>query len=534
MHRRITHLLTLVALATLMGALCVRAQESSGRTPAEGVMVFFPFDDHSLPWRDNLKVTMRQPVKYADNPVLRAGAPGSVDDIGAILYGTVILERGKLRMWYLAWPQPDGRIAGDAEFLKTYRPIGYAESTDGIHWTKPTLNLVNFRGSRANNLVLVEPASAAYSKTSDFISVLLDESDPDPARRYKMAYITEDAPRRNASTATAVSPDGLRWRLVNDSMISGGHFENTSLVRFQGLYYASGQNLEGWQGNLMDGSPAGRTMTVFFSPDFRTWSPERAFAFYRPAYQRAPITKGQEVHMGAGLWNRGNVILGAYGRWYGETITGKPVRLGGLKMDLGLVVSNDAIHYREPIRDYLLLSRGGPSEWDSEALLQGNAFANMGDKTLIWYSHWYTSLAYPLPLLPAQAEHKPQAIGLATLPRDRFGYFSKLMPAPRTDRRGVVLPAAASVLSQPFTPAPGFRLYANAEHVSPAAALTIELTGVNGESLSGYTAQLSQEGLQSPVVWRSGAVLPSGRPLRLRVTWPLDADPHLYALYVEK
>lgn len=534
MHRRFMSMLALLAPVTLLCAPSARAQESSGRTPAGGVMVFFPFDDHALPWRDNLKVTMRKPVKHAANPVLPAGPPGSVDDIGAILYGTVIQEGGKLRMWYLAWPQPDSRIPGDAEFLKTYRPVGYAESTDGIHWTKPTLNLVNFRGSRANNLVLVEPSSAAYSKTSDFISVLLDESDPDPARRYKMAYITEDAPRRNASTATAVSADGLRWRLVNDDMISGGHFENTSLVRFQGLYYASGQNLEGWNGNLMDGSPAGRTMTVFFSPDFRTWSRERAFAFHRPAYRREPITKGQEVHMGAGLWNRGNVILGVYGRWYGETITGKPVRLGGLKMDLGLVVSNDAIHYREPVRDFLFIERGSPADWDSEALLQGNAFANVGGQTLIWYSHWYTSLAYPLPPLPAQAERKPQAIGLATLPRDRFGYLSKLTPEPRTDRRGIVMPAEASVLSQPFTPSRGFRLYANAEHVSDSAPLTLQLTGIDGQPLPGYTAQLNREGLKTAIVWRSGAALPSGRPLRLRVTWPVQADPHLYALYVDR
>ena len=498
-------------------------------------MVFFPFDDHSIPWRNNLKITMQKPKKHEANPVLRPGQADSVDGIGAILYGTVIQEGKKLRMWYLAWPQPDGRIPGDVEFLKTYRPIGYAESEDGIHWTKPNLNLVTFRGNQKNNLVLVEPPSAAYSKTSDFISVLLDEDDPDPSRRYKMAYITEDAGRRNASTATAVSADGLRWKLVNDDMITGGHFENTSLIRFQGMFYAAGQNLEGWGGNLADGSPAGRTMTVFFSPDFRTWSKERAFGFYRSDYSPMPIAKGQEVHMGAGLWNRGNVILGVYGRWYGDTITGKPVRLGGLKMDLGLVISNDAIHYREPVRNFLFLEHGGESQWDSESLLQGNAFANVGDQTLIWYSHWFTSLTYPLPPLPAHVERKPLAIGLATLPRDRFAYFSKLAPEPRMDRRnGQAIPADASCLSAPFTAAEGFRMYANADLVSIAAPLVVSLHDVNGEPIAGYTAKLTQSGLKMPVAWASGSDLPAGRQIRVKVQWPTGADPHLYALYVDR
>lgn len=526
--------LAFAVLAAHLALLSGFAQESSGRTPEPGKMVFFPFDDQSLPWRNNLKLTLQKPRKHEVNPVLRSGPEGSVDDIGAVLYGTVIQEGRKLRMWYLAWPQPDSRIPGDAELLKTHRPIGYAESEDGIHWIKPDLNLVNFRGNKKNNLVLVEPESAAYSKTSDFISVLLDEADPDPQRRYKMAFITEDAARRNASTATAVSPDGLRWKLVNDDMITGGHFENTSLIRFQGLYYAAGQNLEGWGGNLLDGSPAGRTMTVFFSPDFKTWSAERAFSFYRADHSPAPMAKGQEVHMGAGLWNRGNVILGVYGRWYGDTVTGKPVRLGGLKMDLGFVVSNDAIHYREPVRNFLFLERGGPSQWDSESLLQGNAFANVGDQTLIWYSHWFTSLTYPLPHLPARVERKPQAIGLATLPRDRFGYFSKHNPAPRTDRRGVVFKAEASCLSAPFVADAGFRMYVNADLVSRTAPLTIALTDIEGRPLPGFTAELTAPGLKQALLWKSGPRLPAGRKIRVRVTWPAEADPRLYAIYVER
>ena len=52
--------------------------------------VFFAFDDHSIPWQHNLKVTLVPAQKYAGNPVLRRGVAGSPDFGHAILYGTVI------------------------------------------------------------------------------------------------------------------------------------------------------------------------------------------------------------------------------------------------------------------------------------------------------------------------------------------------------------------------------------------------------------------------------------------------------------
>src|SRR5205814_1100643 len=109
--------------------------------------------------------------------------------------------------------------------------------------------------------------------------------------------------------------------------------------------------------------------TGFFSPDFEHWSGGRALNFFRNRAIAAPESAGQELHMGAGLWNRGNVVVGLYGRWDGETISTEPEKkkitpVFGLKMDLGLVVSNDAIHYREPVQNFLVVPHGGDDEWD--------------------------------------------------------------------------------------------------------------------------------------------------------------------------
>jgi hypothetical protein len=523
------------------------ADASSGKSPPSGDLVLFPLDDYSIPWRENLKLTLEAPQKYPGNPVMKAGPIEGVDGYGTLLYGTVMKQGGKFRMWYLASPRADSRIPGDVErniLTGAYRPVAYAESTDGIHWVRPNLGLVEFRGNKNNNLVLIEPSNEPYANPYDFVAVFYEPEDPNPNQRYKMAYITRDIPKDAASTATAVSPDGIRWKLVNTAMFTKGNFENTSLIKFDGLYYLAGQDIPPADAGLPDGSPAGRVMKIFFSPDFRHWSNGRTLAFYRNGYQPEPTNFGQENHMGAGLWHRGNVILGFYGRWYGDTIITNPKTpmspLKGLKMDLGLAVSNDAIHYREPVRDFIMVHHGAADDWDSEAILEANAFANTETETYIWYSHWYTSRPNRIPALPQQLSetmiHKADSIGLLTMPRDRFGYFSKLLAVSRERRNEHDVKLEASCLTRSMTPSHASQLFANVDEVRPRGALQIAVVDDAERPLAGYTSELSSSSLKARVEWAGKqASLPVGKPFRIKVTWPVGVNnAKLYALYIEQ
>ena len=84
----------------------------------------------------------------------------------------------------------------------------YAESTDGVTWTKPSLGQVEFGGSKANNIVL--------STTSDpNRGVFLDEHETNSSRRYKMFGVlgakgSHTLPGRGG-VATLVSADGKVW-----------------------------------------------------------------------------------------------------------------------------------------------------------------------------------------------------------------------------------------------------------------------------------------------------------------------------------
>jgi len=115
--------------------------------------VLFAFDDHSIPLQDNLVLTMQRAQKHPANPVLTNGPAGAPDERSAMFYGTILQQEGRLRMWYMA-------MYHDQTGTRRLGSMAYAESEDGVHWVKPNLGLVEWNGSRANNLCPIEPDAA--------------------------------------------------------------------------------------------------------------------------------------------------------------------------------------------------------------------------------------------------------------------------------------------------------------------------------------------------------------------------------------
>ena len=94
---------------------------------------------------------------------------------------------------------------------KRYRPPGgremgicYATSEDGIKWDKPELGLVDYKESRANNIIWRGPHG---------VGIFKDHRDSDPARRYKLIMqdpIKGPVPRSHG-VSTSYSADGIHW-----------------------------------------------------------------------------------------------------------------------------------------------------------------------------------------------------------------------------------------------------------------------------------------------------------------------------------
>ena len=219
--------LGLIALSTLKDSRV--AVTADGGKVKGGELTLFSFDDHSIPFKDNLYLTMAQAEKHPGNPVVPRGPAGSVDSYRAQFYGSVIREGQKFRMWYAAChydeSKSEGKWVGNPDYSKTWR-VAYAESEDGIHWVKPDLGLTDFKGNTHNNLVAMSAEIDQERSEPIAVFVLHEPEEPDPSRRYKMALYgryQNSAYEKSASKTKLEVPatiypyfsqDGLRWKLA--------------------------------------------------------------------------------------------------------------------------------------------------------------------------------------------------------------------------------------------------------------------------------------------------------------------------------
>lgn len=87
--------------------------------------------------------------------------------------------------------------------------ICYATSKDGIAWQKPELGVIDFNGSKKNNIVMRRDEAGDPGEAG----VIKDLRETDPLRRYKMFFYRYGASVMESpgTMALAFSPDGIHW-----------------------------------------------------------------------------------------------------------------------------------------------------------------------------------------------------------------------------------------------------------------------------------------------------------------------------------
>ena len=286
----------------------------------------FPFDDSSIPFRSGLQLNLVEAIKYPENPIMFCGETGKPDS-RAVRRPCVIYLKGQFRMWYLGLGKEQGS------------KVLYATSKDGIHWEKPSLGLKSYMGSKDNNLVDLD----IEQKSIATAIIIHDSEEADKGKRFKMVYDAVPGHTFNV----AFSPDGLSWRNSPTNPRFKNAFEIGGLTKFKGCYYTVGQGTAFRK----------RCLETHVSYDFENWTEAINLGFRRDSIPPRPLTagwhSGEQVHLGASLWNRGNVLLGVYGMWHGPDPENNDRRY--VFMNLGLLVSNDGLRYAEPIPDFPII-----------------------------------------------------------------------------------------------------------------------------------------------------------------------------------
>ena len=111
--------------------------------------------------------------------------------------------------------------------------ICYAESEDGIHWRKPELGLIEFQGSKANNILLDDRDVGVASPFPVSGAVFKDDNPlAPPDARYKW-MIRNYSPKRSVPNGLLPmkSPDGIHWTLMSEyPVITDGEFDSQNLA----------------------------------------------------------------------------------------------------------------------------------------------------------------------------------------------------------------------------------------------------------------------------------------------------------------
>ncbi len=547
-RRRLLQLGAAAPLGLSLAPVPARAAETPSaagfRFPATGVAVdksalLLAIDDVSLPFKKNLCYYLSKP-KVRKEPALTGSLdkPDAPDSHGAQFYGTVLQDGGKFRMWYYGhrrglnpdWSPEEQALEKRYEkrWIVLPGPMCYAESNDGITWTKPSLGIVSFKGRKDHNALNLPEA------LTDQFLVLKDDADPDPARRYKLVYEYLDLDTKGkqgrdglaGTMRTAVSPDGLRWK-VGSKLPIDNFIEPSSFYRYQGLYIVNAHTT-GISQPGEGGHDRGRTGVVWVSPDFDHWLQESAESFTLPVPQRKEDRDGlkgkyDQVHLGTGVANFGNVLVGLYGLWHNDWPFEK------ISCDFGLVVSNDGIAFREPVKGHVYLAaEESPSSRQlgksyPTILCQANGILNVGEETRIYHGRWYNALGWEP--TNKDADNAYSEVALATLPRDRWGALGLYPKA-----------SEGNVWSTPVTlPSSGCEVFLNADGVR---GMRLELADERFRLLPEYSEKNSgvcqaADGFDCPVRWPAGNLAElKGKTVRLRIHLKQGEHPtpRLYAV----
>ena len=474
-------------------------------------LVLFAFDDYAIPFQRGVELTLAT-GQGRGRVVLAPGINGSPDSEHVAYYGTVLKVGQEYWIWYLG----QGDVESSAE-NPWHQRICLATSQDGYTWSKPSLGLIEYGGDKTNNLI---DMGSDIGHVSACV-VFHDQDELDPDRRFKMAFA--DRRYRN-QLAVAFSADGLSWQESSKNPV-GPWLEMAGGTKVDETYFLSGQG-------GMHHKDQARQFATHVSYDFENWSLATSLGLQRQSTNPMPRTfsknESDQIHLGAGLWNRGNVIVGFYGMWNGHPSNDRRM----VTMDLGLAVSHDALHYREPIPNFPIVTAAEDSwkrlpegPWLSKfpALMQGQGFENIGEETLFWYSPW--------------PEQKSDGIRVAAWPRDRLGYLQAYSREPLSEgatTHSHIVTAPIDLEGQEV------QVSLNFERLNEHCDVSVSILDERFVPIEGYARKnclpITSDGLRRLVQWQDCKTV-SNVTERVRIRIDFDGirfeDTRLYAIYLD-
>lgn len=369
----------------------------------------------------------------------------------------------------------------------------YAESKDGITWTKPNLGLFEIDGTKDNNVVLAGMAPFSHN----FCPMIDTRKDVPKAERYKALAGTG-----RGGLSAFVSEDGLRWRKLRDTaVLTKGAFDSQNVP----FWSEAEQCYLCYFRVFVNGI---RRISRSTSKDFVTWS-EPVLMQYgdRPVEhlytnQTHPYFRAPHLYVGvAARFMPGRQVL-------------TPEQAKAINVDPG---------YFKDCSDGVLITTRGGDRYD-RTFMEGFLAPGIG------LENWVSRTNYPalnvVPTGPAQMSlYANQNYGQPTSHLRRYSL--------RLDGFACVSApyAGGELLTKPLV-FRGKELSLNFA-TSAAGGIRVEIQDSAGKPFSGFAlgdaVEMIGNEIDRAVRWKSGSDVSSlaGKPVRLRFVM---RDARLYAL----
>jgi len=174
-------------------------------------------------------------------------------------YPTIIKDGDIYRMYYRGLPG-----VGDEMHAVTC----YAESSDGINWTKPNLGLYEVMGTRDNNVVLMEKEVWSHN-----FSPFLDTRPGIPKSERFKAIASE----KKDGLVSFVSADGIHWKRWKEGyFFTDGMFDSHNVAFWSPSEKRYICYFRTWTGTEYSGF---RTIARTTSKDFINWGPREEMTY---------------------------------------------------------------------------------------------------------------------------------------------------------------------------------------------------------------------------------------------------------------
>ncbi len=458
-------------------------------------------DNHVVSDAWGCRRTIHSPEKYARNPVLEGqqgvSGPGSQ---GTVMFDPAL---GRFRLWTEIWNI--GRRKYDFDQVQAY-----FESEDGIRWIAPKLGIVEFNGSRENNLI-----QGAKGVIYGAPSVI-----PAPARlrakgRFIMLYgYSRERPLPGQTHAleqrVAWSDDGVHWQDQPENPVFRGRSDT-----FNNFAYNPERDVFMMYRFATVNSNQVRIQAYSESTDLVAWTQPETILYPDeldpPMFHGLTVQKYQGVYLG---------LLSLFYQWLVPPFDAPDVpKPKLLQMDVQLAWSRDGRQWHRHAERPIFLGNGMVGAYDAGIIMPYAGLVERGDRIYLYYRG--DPVATRLELLK---QSKSINLCLATLRRDGF----------------VSLDAARDgyVLTKPLR-LPGGKLHVNAQ-TEPGGFIRVALRRGDGDKdgdwIDGWNYEQARDfngdSTDATLAWTQGASLDAleGRAVRLHF-WLNKAK--LYSFWFE-